>query len=76
MKRLKEAEEASKAKEKSTFGGLFSKVKMYDDKEDNVVVPSGNNPKVQRRCVLCPYHSLVYLLVFPSLFLIGLYLWR
>lgn len=46
LKRLKEAEAAAKAKEKAQFGGLFSKVKMYDDKDDNVVVPSANNPKV------------------------------
>ena len=37
----------AKEKEKSTFGGIFGKVNMYDDKE-GVVVPNskGNNPHV------------------------------
>jgi hypothetical protein len=47
IKRLKEAEAAAKAKEKAQFGGLFNKVSMYNDKDDNVVVPSGSNPKVR-----------------------------
>lgn len=46
LKRVKEAEAAAKAKEKAAFGGMFSKVSMYTDKADNVIVHSGDNPKV------------------------------
>jgi len=46
LKKLKEASAATKAKEKKAFGGMFGKVSMYNDKADNVVVFTGDNPKV------------------------------
>jgi peptidylprolyl isomerase len=47
LKKLKAAQEKAKADEKKAFGGLFSKVGgMYDDQPDNVIVHSGDNPKV------------------------------
>jgi peptidylprolyl isomerase len=45
IKNLKLASAAAKEKEKKTFGGMFGKVSMYNDKADNVVVFSGDNPK-------------------------------
>mmetsp|Transcript_2324 Transcript_2324/g.3296 ORF Transcript_2324/g.3296 Transcript_2324/m.3296 type:complete len:415 (+) Transcript_2324:277-1521(+) len=42
---IKEAVKAAKKKEKATFGGLFGKVSMYDDKE-GLIVPTGSCPKV------------------------------
>jgi len=45
--KLKKSLKAAKEKEKATFGGMFSKMgSMYDDKADNVIVHSGDNPKV------------------------------
>jgi peptidylprolyl isomerase len=46
LRNLKEATESAKAKEKAAFGGIFSKVSMYTDMPNNVVVHSGANPKV------------------------------
>lgn len=42
---LKEASAEAKKKEKAAFGGLFSKVDIYDDKK-GLVVPSADNPFV------------------------------
>jgi len=46
LKHLKDATETAKAKEKAAFGGMFGKVSMYEDMPNNVVVHSGDNPKV------------------------------
>lgn len=45
LAKLKEAHAAAKKKEKSTFGGMFGKVSMYDDKQ-GIVAPSKDNPRV------------------------------
>ena len=45
LAKLKETHAAAKKKEKSTFGGMFGKVSMYDDKE-GIVAPSNDNPCV------------------------------
>jgi peptidylprolyl isomerase len=42
---LKEANAEAKKKEKAAFGGIFSKVDMYDDKK-GLIVPSADNPYV------------------------------
>jgi len=42
---LKEASAEAKKKEKATFGGMFAKVDMYDDKK-GLLVPSADNPYV------------------------------
>jgi len=46
LAKLKKAIKDAKAKEKATFGGLFNKVSMYDEKPNNIIVHSGDNPKV------------------------------
>jgi len=46
LKKLKAAMAESKKKEKATFGGWANKVSMYNDMPDNVIVHSGDNPKV------------------------------
>lgn len=47
LAKLKEAHAAAKKKEKSTFGGMFGKVSMYDDKK-GIIAPNanGDNPHV------------------------------
>jgi peptidylprolyl isomerase len=42
---LKQANAEAKKKEKAAFGGIFSKVDMYDDKK-GLIVPSADNPYV------------------------------
>mmetsp|Transcript_39472 Transcript_39472/g.72815 ORF Transcript_39472/g.72815 Transcript_39472/m.72815 type:complete len:492 (-) Transcript_39472:88-1563(-) len=48
LKQLKQKMAESKKKEKATFGGMFGKVSMYGDKDDNIIVPNakGDNPHV------------------------------
>jgi len=47
LAKLKKALKEAKAKEKATFSGMFDKMgSMYDDKDDNIIVHSGDNPKV------------------------------
>lgn len=54
LAKLKKAIKDAKAKEKATFGGLFDKVSMYDEKPDNIIVHSGDNPKVRTPGLLTP----------------------
>ena len=51
LKRLKVAVEQAKAKERAAFGGVFAKAAkakggLYGDEPDNVVVHSGDLPRV------------------------------
>lgn len=45
LAKLKEAKAEATKKEKAAFGGMFSKVDMYDDKK-GVIAPSADNPYV------------------------------
>ena len=73
LKKLKEASAATKAKEKKAFGGMFGKVSLYNDKADNVVVFTGDNPKVffdiskSTVSLLCVFHSYLRFLLYEIL---------